>query len=72
MHMISPQKHCHQSPKHLGTNMPLHLFSEKEVPEAISQMKNNKAPGPHGFSVEFYKRCWDIIKGYVMPMFIDL
>ena len=31
-------------------------FSEKEVFEAIAQMKNNKAPGPDGFSAEFYKK----------------
>ena len=47
-------------------------FIEKEVFEAISQMKNNKAPGPDGFPIEFYKRCWDNIKGDLMPMFHDL
>ena len=40
--------------------------------EAISQMKNNKAPGPDGFPAEFYKKCWGIIKGDLMPMFHDL
>jgi hypothetical protein len=47
-------------------------FSEKEVFEAISQMKNNKAPGPDCFPAEFYKRCWHIIKGDLLPMFHDL
>ena len=47
-------------------------FSEKEVFEAISQMKNNKAPGPDGFPAEFYKKCWHIIKGDLMLMFHDL
>ena len=28
---------------------------EKEVFDAIAQMKNNKAPGPDGFPAEFYK-----------------
>ena len=31
-------------------------FSEKEVFEAISQMKNNKAHGLDGFPTEFYKK----------------
>lgn len=47
-------------------------FSEKEVFEAISQMKNNKAPDPDGFLAEFYKKCWHIIKGDLLPMFHDL
>jgi len=29
-------------------------FSEKEVREAMFQMKHNKAPGPDGFPVELY------------------
>ena len=47
-------------------------FSEKEVFDAIAQLKNNKAPGPDGFPVEFYKKCWHIIKGDLLPMFHDL
>ncbi|MDA4676006.1 hypothetical protein NY593_05210, partial [Enterobacter asburiae] len=47
-------------------------FSEKEVLHAISQMKNNKAPGPDGFPAEFYKRCWHIIKDDLLAMFHDL
>ena len=39
--------------------------------DAISQMKPNKAPGPDGFPAEFYKKCWHIIKGDLMPMFND-
>ena len=47
-------------------------FSEKEVFDAIAQMKNNKAPGPDGFPTEFYKKCWHIIKGDLLPMSNDL
>ena len=47
-------------------------FSEKEVFDAIAQLKNNKAPGPDGFPVEFYKKCSHIIKGDLLPMFHDL
>ena len=47
-------------------------FTEKEVFDAISQMENNKAPGPDGFPAEFYKKCWHIIKGDLIPIFHDL
>ena len=48
------------------------LFTKKEVFDAITQMKHNKAPGPDGFPAEFYHKCWHIIKGDLMPMFHDL
>jgi hypothetical protein len=31
------------------------VFTEKEVKEAIFQMKHNKAPEPDGFPAEFYQ-----------------
>ncbi|XP_073355500.1 uncharacterized protein [Aegilops tauschii subsp. strangulata] len=46
--------------------------TEKEVFDAVSQMETNKAPGPDGFSAEFYKKCWFIIKGDLLPLFNDL
>ena len=33
-----------------------------EIETAISQMAKGKAPGPDGLSVEFYTRCWPIVK----------
>jgi len=44
-------------------------FTEKEVREAIFQMKHNKAPGPDGFPVEFYQAFWSLIKDDLMAMF---
>ena len=37
-------------------------FTEKEVFDAISKMKPNKAPGPDGFPAEFYKKCCILIR----------
>ena len=34
-------------------------------------MKENSAPGPDGFSVSFYKQCWEVIKGDLMNMIND-
>ena len=44
-------------------------FTEREVREAIFQMKHNKAPGPDGFPVEFYQVFWSLIKDDLMAMF---
>eukprot|EP00253_Pinus_taeda_P024473 PITA_24473 len=37
--------------------------SLEEVEEAIKSMPNDKAPGPEGFTINFYKACWSISKG---------
>ena len=47
-------------------------FTEQEVKAAIFQMENNKAPGPDGFSAEFYQMFWDVIKTLLMKMFAQL
>ena len=46
-------------------------FTEKEVRDAIFQMKHNKAPGPYGFPVEFYQVFWNLIKDDLMALFRD-
>jgi hypothetical protein len=44
-------------------------FTEKEVKEAIFEMKHNKAPDPDGFLAEFYQFFWDVIKDDLMALF---
>jgi hypothetical protein len=44
-------------------------FTEKEVKEAIFDMKQNKAPGPNGLPAEFYQTFWEIIKYDMMALF---
>jgi mannosylglycoprotein endo-beta-mannosidase len=34
-------------------------------------MEENSAPGPDGFSVTFYKKCWGIVKADLMDMIND-
>jgi hypothetical protein len=46
-------------------------FSEKEIRDAVFQMKHNKAPGPDGFPAEFYQVFWSLIKDDLMAMFRD-
>jgi hypothetical protein len=31
-------------------------------------MPKDKAPGPDGFSINFFVKCWDIIKGELMSL----
>jgi hypothetical protein len=55
----------------LENEMLIQPFSEEEVWKVVFQMKHNKAPGPDGFPAEFYQACWDIIKKYIMALFME-
>jgi hypothetical protein len=46
-------------------------FEEREVWEVIKSMDGDKAPGPDGFSMAFFQKCWEVIKGDVMAVFSD-
>ena len=37
-------------------------ISEEEIKKAVSDMQNNKSPGPDGIPIEFYKIFWNDIK----------
>eukprot|EP00253_Pinus_taeda_P012441 PITA_12441 len=37
-------------------------ISMEEVEEAVKIMPNDKAPGPDGFTINFFKACWQTIK----------
>jgi hypothetical protein len=43
-------------------------FSEDEINNVIWMMEPDKAPGPDGFSIHFYRICWDIIKADLFRM----
>lgn len=34
----------------------------EEVEETVKDIPNDKVSGPDGFTIDFYKACWDIIK----------
>jgi hypothetical protein len=46
-------------------------FTKKEVKETVFEMSEDSAPGPDGFGVAFYKKCWNIIKGELLEMVED-
>eukprot|EP00253_Pinus_taeda_P008428 PITA_08428 len=46
-------------------------ISLEEIEEAIRSMSNDKAPGPDGFTINFYKACWSIVKQDVWEVVED-
>lgn len=44
-------------------------FLEEEVWNMVSVMKRDKSLGSDGFSISFYKKCWDIMKGDLLNVF---
>lgn len=44
-------------------------FSEAEVWAAVIASPAEKAPGPDGFTGQFFRSCWSIIKGDIMAVF---
>jgi hypothetical protein len=45
--------------------------SGDEIKESMFQMEHNKAPGPDGFSAEFYHVFWEIIKEDLLILFSE-
>jgi mannosylglycoprotein endo-beta-mannosidase len=41
-------------------------FSEDGVWGAVKSMPANKSPGPDGYSWEFYRACWPVVKGDIL------
>lgn len=37
-------------------------FSLKEIKKAVFDLGENKAPGPDGFPIQFFKQFWDLLK----------
>jgi len=41
-------------------------FTETEVLQTIQQCDGDKAPGPDGYTLKFFKACWEILKEDLM------
>lgn len=46
-------------------------FTEDEIWQAVWDCEGTKSAGPDGFSLEFYRVCWDTVKEDLMQVFVD-
>jgi hypothetical protein len=37
-------------------------IAEEEIDQALQEMPNGKSPGLDGFTMEFFKACWEVFK----------
>ena len=42
--------------------MLMRTIEREEVEEVVLQMEKGKAPGPDGFTIDFFQSCWDLVK----------
>jgi hypothetical protein len=47
-------------------------FSEVKIKTALFLMERSTAAGPNGLPIEFFQKCWEIIKEDVCELFYDL
>ena len=44
-------------------------FSKEEVVKVLQEMEGDKAPGPYGFTMAFFQKCWSVVEIDVMAFF---
>lgn len=42
--------------------MLMRCIEHDEVEEVVLRMEKGKAPGPDGFTIDFFHSCWDLVK----------
>ena len=46
-------------------------FDREEIITALPEAEGDKAPGPDGFTIAFFQKCWGVIEEEVMAFFAD-
>ena len=44
-------------------------FTKEEVIQVLREMEGDKAPGPDGFTMAFFHKCWSVVEKDVMDFF---
>ncbi|KAK5772968.1 hypothetical protein PVK06_049270 [Gossypium arboreum] len=47
-------------------------FSTEEIKEAVWSCDVNKAPGPDGFNLCFFRKCWGVVKEDLFEMMVKI
>jgi hypothetical protein len=45
--------------QNINLNKPI---AKEEIGQVVQEMPNGKAPGSDGFTMEFFKVCWEVVK----------
>lgn len=48
-----------------------HLFEKEEVKKVVWSIEDDKALGPDGFTMAFFKHCWEVVKTDIMDTMIN-
>ena len=46
-------------------------LEKEEVLEALTEVEGDQAPGPNGFTMAFFQKCWSVLEQDVMAFFVD-
>ena len=46
-------------------------FEKDEIIEALKEVEGNKAPGPDGFTMAYFQKCWSVLEGDILAFFKD-
>jgi hypothetical protein len=46
-------------------------ITKEEIDQVIQEMPNGKATSLDGFTVEFLKACWEVVKNYIYGVVED-
>ncbi|XP_030971912.1 uncharacterized protein LOC115992014 [Quercus lobata] len=46
-------------------------FEKEEIIVALREAKGDKAPGPNGFTMAFFQKCWCVLEKDILALFAD-
>ena len=59
----------------IGAAARVHLerpFELEEVAQVLKDVQGDKAPGPNGFTMAFFQKCWNVLEKDVMHFFCEV